>query len=1777
MTNQVQDAILDAIDTLVNNRIDKMQVDKTVTATIVKCTNSITGEYLCSYNGGNLYAYALENASYTTGSTVYVLVPLGDFSKKKTIVSKAQALEDDSNISFVSSALSNYNLLGKNPVEDKDNNLPIGMSSYIKDNYVLVYDRDNREESLVDFDDDEFSNSLKQAEAVLIEASFKTRLDNAHRAGKRGYYGLQFVLAFSDKDQVDADGNPAVKEYAYVIDTNNMNGNPFLFTAWSEQYSIFDIDIENFLYVKSIMVFCNDFVDADNIPQAELWGEDVFVKNIEIYGLKTISAQNGDYIMTLSSPQGITFKSTSHADSLAIVGTMKKQLDDLTDQAMWYWFVEDTRVIPGEDGYQMYGGSGWRYLEDKNNTCNFYTYGDENKGYENKYLCVAVYKETMILKEEFIIYNDSVKRDLSITSNMGVKFSFDRGTPTLTCLVDGKESGFESEKEGGRPDSWFKFIWSRVDKGTVISFEYTAEQLEEQIAKLKEQYDAGIASGIGYTELQSIQSNISLLQNRIDNQLVGATFEPGSNVFTYDVRQIETSAVFRCTVYTRDSSVSDFYNIGTAEITLQNEGAAEPNSYYIIIENGEQVFQYSESGVSPADTRYENPLEVRPLTCHFYDPVGIEVNNKTYQVKWQVPLENTMIVTPGTESMTVNPVTSKAEWCTSEMYPLAIEADYNYQALNNQIKCIVTYYGQEYTEYTNFLFTKVGENGTNGTDIVAKISPTSDSPILDMELLALEINVANDGKESYAWNTGQAITDKVLDFSLFQRNEEVTVGTVDWTISGGTGNNNKYMTVSNGIVSWNSTNALSRKFRNQIVKASTKVSVSDESLNRNNSEYYAFYPVPVIYYYSNLQGQSKRYHVSIDSTKTLRSITYNADGRNPLYNKNQGVSISLGDIEISQDDPKYIVWRAEGGQPQGKYLDNPPNAAFKLTYDKNSKDGLRELTPRTIDVEADTENGVEAYSYTELLTEVYILPDDTYDGAYANNLVHGLIYSSEAAYNNKSTPEVEIYIPIYMSLNRFGLQSLNAWDGNHLEINEDENYILAPQIGAGAKDENNAFTGIVMGTAQTYDQEKADIGLLGYSHGKQSIWLDAETGNAILGLPEDQATQGNEFTEGRIELIPGGDSKIGMWTIGSRALYNATDPKTGGKFTDEDNNNIEIENVNGTPRERKIENGVLQPYLNHPVKNAQIAVPHQAQGIILNANPAYLSVKGKPLIEGETDEIQWDAANTTIKSGDSLEVEIDPTKSSVFSIYRHTKYDEEGQPTDMWRRYPLVGINENGQFYTNAIEDGKSSMGIGYVGAFKDSAANHKYVGAQFGYDSTNLFKFFIDPSPEGESNERNPLHISTGTKISTKTAASDALEYARPIKIYGDGITLYAPDESKRNVDTSSHRISISDTEAFFGHDVSYFKITSSSLAELNVNSRLNIKTPTNKRTDFTTGQFNLSTQNSLMSAPDINFKSKQDITNIVGRDFVVDASKGDFSFESQYFTMETTNTGSPTNFTVTSKDKTVYLKLNRVAKSNFYCQYGLDFTDKTGGITINTNSARGIKINANSPNNKADDGVTFTMIGQDGGSASMFSILSPNGSIASSNNLKNPDNRSLVGVHITPGAATPWLYVVETVKGTNDSIVAEKDISSNNGWMYAGDFSFNAKKSFDYYEGTASGTEISTFLSNIYSLLKDLRTRMSSAETNIKTLGTRMSSVEQNKADASTVSKLSTTVSDLSTAVKKNSNEIRNHYHTIPYGRVITQVNYDTYQYNGMDISHIRSTRTDQVRADGGPVFTA
>ena len=59
--------------------------------------------------------------------------------------------------------------------------------------------------------------------------------------------------------------------------------------------------------------------------------------------------------------------------------------------------------------------------------------------------------------------------------------------------------------------------------------------------------------------------------------------------------------------------------------------------------------------------------------------------------------------------------------------------------------------------------------------------------------------------------------------------------------------------------------------------------------------------------------------------------------------------------------------------------------------------------------------------------------------------------------------------------------------------------ILAPQVGAGKKNEDNSFTGIFMGSVKEEGAPKEEHGLFGYNAGQRTIALNAEDGSARFG------------------------------------------------------------------------------------------------------------------------------------------------------------------------------------------------------------------------------------------------------------------------------------------------------------------------------------------------------------------------------------------------------------------------------------------------------------------------------------------------------------------------------------------------------------------------------------------------------------------------------------------------------------------------------------------------------
>lgn len=102
----------------------------------------------------------------------------------------------------------------------------------------------------------------------------------------------------------------------------------------------------------------------------------------------------------------------------------------------------------------------------------------------------------------------------------------------------------------------------------------------------------------------------------------------------------------------------------------------------------------------------------------------------------------------------------------------------------------------------------------------------------------------------------------------------------------------------------------------------------------------------------------------------------------------------------------------------------------------------------------------------------------------------------------KVNGEIVYVQPILIIKNRYSSPMLNAWDGE-LTIDKKNGTILSSMMGAGKKNNDNTFSGVLMGevAAKTGDNAvNAETGLFGFNHGEQSFGL-RDDGTAFFGKP----------------------------------------------------------------------------------------------------------------------------------------------------------------------------------------------------------------------------------------------------------------------------------------------------------------------------------------------------------------------------------------------------------------------------------------------------------------------------------------------------------------------------------------------------------------------------------------------------------------------------------------------------------------------------------------------------
>ena len=553
--------------------------------------------------------------------------------------------------------------------------------------------------------------------------------------------------------------------------------------------------------------------------------------------------------------------------------------------------------------------------------------------------------------------------------------------------------------------------------------------------------------------------------------------------------------------------------IGTVSANVTNEILSKESTYSIRIKNGEQVFIYDEGGYAPNHSSKISPQVIVPLEFSLFDPDGKEIEvgeDFEIDVQWRLPQEGTLLTDTGSDN-------------TALTYSFGIASTYSKDKTNNTIVLEVLYKDKICKDYTNFTFLKDGNSGTNGTGAFGKISFATDLngeyPLLlqtssnNFILNGNNFNANNSQLAVSIWNNGIETPSEKIKKITWRLN---TVGE-DKT------KHQSYYTVDNGAIVLKKENDFTYLSNENIEKdhyifsvIQAEVEYEDTASTRRK----LFTEMPICLARSYKEG----YSIRMKKGSGFNEVLYINDGTSPQYASNPFEVEVLYNGTIFSDTKLSYKWRADG-----------------------VKKNLIKLTNKNSNIES---------HLVDSLTR--------YDGLSLDLGITVIAYLEEE-------PIATLFFPINFLINRYGYAALNDWDGHSIQINEKDGYILTPQVGAGSKDTDNSFTGVLMGEVKT--GSKTESGLFGYNKGQRTIFLDAESGKAEFGkagvgqiVIDPDATNAYirggaystsdktgmelnlgvnphiKFGSGKFEVNSDGEIKstagsVGGWSIGTHKLY----------------------------------------------------------------------------------------------------------------------------------------------------------------------------------------------------------------------------------------------------------------------------------------------------------------------------------------------------------------------------------------------------------------------------------------------------------------------------------------------------------------------------------------------------------------------------------------------------------------------------------------------------------------
>lgn len=262
-----------------------------------------------------------------------------------------------------------------------------------------------------------------------------------------------------------------------------------------------------------------------------------------------------------------------------------------------------------------------------------------------------------------------------------------------------------------------------------------------------------------------------------------------------------------------------------------------------------------------------------------------------------------------------------------------------------------------------------------------------------------------------------------------------------------------------------------------------------------------------------------------DKLYWIKATAIKNDNSNDFYpiSAYYPIDVMFGNVKTEQElniiIPKYIKYNVSGLNPLcDKDITNKYNKELQLSS----------LNLNFLTIYSDSSTG-----------KIYLSP--------TTNIATSSEHFCSIQCNKEKDEKNVIYHTILFYINTIGNEAINGWDGTKLIIDENGKYILTPQIGAGTKNNQNQFTGVIMG----YDSGQEKVGLYGYKDGISSFGFKTD-GAGYIGAKES----GRISFDGNDAIIYGGTSAGAASSMILRLFEKDLITET--KITDKNGNKKEV-------------------------------------------------------------------------------------------------------------------------------------------------------------------------------------------------------------------------------------------------------------------------------------------------------------------------------------------------------------------------------------------------------------------------------------------------------------------------------------------------------------------------------------------------------------------------------------------------------------------------------------------